>query len=154
MNSKTIGSFLAAMCCLAYGCGDTGVTGAELETRSTGSGGAETVPCDSDADCPRGEECEFEHDTSFCKPHGGDDDRPADKPDPDAMECDSDADCPRGEECEFEHDMSFCKPHGGDDDDDDGDHDDDDDDGDHHDDDDDYYYYDDDDRSGSNSGKG
>jgi len=142
------------MCCLAYGCGDAGVSAAELSTRPTGAGGSETVPCQSDDDCPRGEECEFEHDMSFCKPHGGDDAGPADKPDPNAMECDSDYDCPQGEECEFEHDTSFCKPHGGDDDD-DCDHDDDDDD--HHDDDDndcDDYCDDYDDRSGSNSGKG
>ncbi len=150
MNSKPIGSFLAAICCLAYGCGDPDVSGAELSTRSPGSGGSETVPCESDDDCPQGEECEFEHDMSFCKPHGGDDDRPADKPDPDAMECESDYDCPRGEECEYEHGMSFCKPHGGDDDDcDDEDHRDDHDDCDYDYDCDEY-----DDRSGSNSGKG
>jgi hypothetical protein len=29
--------------------------------------------CASDLDCPMGEECEFEHGGSFCKPHGGDD---------------------------------------------------------------------------------
>ncbi len=144
MNSKTIGSFLTVTCLLAYGCGDAGAAASELSTRTTGGGDPSTAPCDSDLDCPQGEECEFEHEGSFCKPHGGDDDEPK----PDAMDCDSDLDCPQGEECEFEHGGSFCKPHGGDDDDDDEEHE-------HeHEDCEDYYCDDDDDRSGSNSGKG
>ena len=32
------------------------------------------MDCESDLDCPSGEECEFEHGGSFCKPHGGDND--------------------------------------------------------------------------------
>ena len=31
------------------------------------------IPCQHDADCPDGLECEIEHGKAFCKPHGGDD---------------------------------------------------------------------------------
>ncbi|HHH27086.1 MAG TPA: hypothetical protein ENK57_01885 [Polyangiaceae bacterium] len=36
-----------------------------------GSGGGAVGECLDDSDCPADEECEFEHGTSFCKPHGG-----------------------------------------------------------------------------------
>ncbi|MBW2190696.1 MAG: hypothetical protein JRG93_14090 [Deltaproteobacteria bacterium] len=140
MNSKTIGTLLAAGCLLAYGCGDPGASSSELATRSASGADAAAASCESDLDCPQGEECEFEHGEAFCKPHGGDDNGD----DGGARDCESDLDCPQGEECEFEHGGSFCKPHGGDDDDCD----------DEAQDDDDHHHGDDDDRSGSNSGHG
>jgi len=148
MNSKTIGTFLAAGCLLAYGCGDAGAASSELATRTVSGDDGTTTPCGSDLDCPNGEECEFEHGGSFCKPHGGDDNGDGGG----AMDCESDLDCPNGEECEFEHGGSFCKPHGGDDADDNCDDDDECGDDDHHDAD--HHCDDGDDRSGSNSGKG
>ncbi|MBW1757466.1 MAG: hypothetical protein JRJ80_15000 [Deltaproteobacteria bacterium] len=153
MNSRSIWSLLAVGCLLAQGCGDTSAGSSELATRQASSAEGTGMACDSDLDCPQGEECELEHGESFCKPHGGDDNGDGgdnggggDNGDGGgALDCDSDVDCPNGEECEFEHGGSFCKPHGGDNDndgcDDCGDDDD------HHGDD-----YD--DRSGSNSGKG
>jgi hypothetical protein len=44
-----------------------------LATRTTSSDGSATIDCESDLDCPEGEECEFEHGGSFCKPHGSND---------------------------------------------------------------------------------
>jgi len=78
MNSKIIWGLLTACCVLAHGCGDAGTEAAELATRTGtgGSGGDEgmMLDCESDFDCPIGEECEFEHGGSLCKPHGGDED--------------------------------------------------------------------------------
>lgn len=71
MNSKIIWGFL--VCWLAYGCGEAGVSSSELASRSTPSDGGTASACESDLDCAAGEECEFEHGGSFCKPHGGDD---------------------------------------------------------------------------------
>lgn len=150
MKSKTIWAFLAAGCWLAHGCGDAGSVDGELATRSSSDGDGGATFCESDFDCPAGQECEHEHGESFCKPHGGDDGEDdgsggsagsggsggSGAGQGSGLDCSSDADCPPGEECEIEHGGSFCKPHGGDD------HDGYDDDG-----------YD-DDRSGSNSGKG
>jgi hypothetical protein len=161
MKSTTIWVFLAAGCWLAHGCGDAGAVEAELATRSSSNGDGGTTACESDLDCPAGEECELEHGGSFCKPHGGDDGEDSGSGrsggtggihggsggaggngagDGSGLDCISDADCPIGEECEIEHGRSFCKPHG---DDDDLGH------GNDDYDDDDY-----DDRSGSNRGKG
>lgn len=140
MNSKTIGTLLATGCLLAYGCGDPNAGSSELATRLASGGDGAASACESDLDCPQGEECEFEHGESFCKPHGGDGagGNGDGGGDGGVMDCESDLDCSQGEECEFEHGGSFCKPHGGDDDECDDDSDD------HHD--------DDDDRHGSNGG--
>ena len=81
MNSKTIGTLLATGCLLAYGCGDPNAGSSELATRLASGGDGAASACESNLDCPQGEECEFEHGESFCKPHGGDDD-----------ECDEDSD--------------------------------------------------------------
>jgi len=177
MNSRTMWSLLAVGCLLAQGCGDSGVGAAELATRQGESGDMAGNACAADIDCPQGEECEFEHGESFCKPHGGDGaggsagsggsggsagnggsagsagsgGGAGNDGHGGMMDCESDYDCPQGEECEFEHGGSFCKPHGGDDDCDDDAHRD----GGHHHDDTDCDCDDDsDDRSGSNSGKG
>lgn len=49
-----------------------------IDTVDGGAGGAGGAPidagvgdCESDLDCPAGEECETEDGSSFCKPHGG-----------------------------------------------------------------------------------
>jgi|GEM_PF-3007313 len=125
-NSKLIWSFLAGGCLLAYGCGDAGVGAAELSTRQADNANADATPCESDLDCAPDEECEREHGSSFCKPHGGNDDvgdvqddaddGGPDDPTADLVPCESDLDCAPDEECEREHGSSFCKPHGGNDD--------------------------------------
>jgi hypothetical protein len=69
---------LASFFCL--GCGVTtvrpfvdGVGAADGGTGGTGgtSNDASVGDCESDLDCPMGEECEIEDDSSYCKPHGG-----------------------------------------------------------------------------------
>jgi hypothetical protein len=44
--------------------GGPGGTGGTLSDASVGD-------CESDVDCPMGEECEIEDGSSYCKPHGG-----------------------------------------------------------------------------------
>jgi len=114
MNSRVTWSLLGAAFLLAQGCGEPSVGSSELATRqASGAGGGSGLACESDLDCPDGEECELEHGEAFCKPHGGDNDGAGGAG---VMDCESDLDCLEGEECEFEHGSSFCKPHGDDDD--------------------------------------
>lgn len=114
MNSRLTWSLLGAAFLLAHGCGEPSAGSSELATRqASGAGGGSGLACESDLDCPEGEECELEHGESFCKPHGGDHDGAGGAG---VMDCESDLDCLEGEECEFEHGGSFCKPHGDDDD--------------------------------------
>ena len=114
MNSRLTWSLLGAAFLLAQGCGEPSAGSSELATRqASGAGGGSGLACESDLDCPEGEECELEHGESFCKPHGGDDNGAGGAG---VMDCESDLDCLEGEECEFEHGGSFCKPHGDDDD--------------------------------------
>ncbi|MBW2159579.1 MAG: hypothetical protein JRH14_06380 [Deltaproteobacteria bacterium] len=65
---------------LCFGCGVTTVQPFVdgIEAVDGGSGGVGGAPidasvgdCQSDLDCPPGEECEIEDGSSFCKPHGG-----------------------------------------------------------------------------------
>jgi hypothetical protein len=65
---------------LGLGCGVTTVR-PFVEALDGGAGGTGGTPadasvgdCESDLDCPMGEECEVEDGNSFCKPHGGDGD--------------------------------------------------------------------------------
>lgn len=66
---------LASLLCL--GCGVTTVRPfvGGLDGGSGGTAGTSTDAavgdCESDLDCPMGEECEIEDGSSFCKPHGG-----------------------------------------------------------------------------------
>lgn len=70
----------------------------------------------SSGDCPAGYELEEEHGSTFCKPHGGDDDGSGSGATGGGQACSTDADCGAGLECEveIEHGVttSFCKPHG------------------------------------------
>ena len=72
---------LASLFCLACGVATVrpfveGIEG--IEAADGGAAGAGGAPndasvgdCESDLDCPAGEECEIEDGDSFCKPHGG-----------------------------------------------------------------------------------
>jgi len=107
MNSRLTWSLLGAAFLLAQGCGEPSAGSSELANRqASGSGGGSGMACESDLDCPEGEECELEHGDSFCKPHGGD----QNGEDGGMVACESDLDCAEGEECELEHGGSFCEP--------------------------------------------
>jgi len=78
MTMNGPGLVLASFLCL--GCGVTNVRPFVdgIEAIDGGSGGvggasidASVGDCESDLDCPPGEECELEDAGSFCKPHGG-----------------------------------------------------------------------------------
>jgi len=112
MNSRLIWSLLAVGSLVTQGCGDPNAGTSEAAIRGSSGAGGTGAACESDLDCPQGEECELEHGGSFCKPHGGDDNGAGGAG---VMDCESDLDCLQGEECEFEHGGSFCKPHGDDD---------------------------------------
>jgi hypothetical protein len=119
--------------CKPHGGDDDGSAGqAGSDDGSAGSGGSDdgsATPssCASDADCGAGLECELEHGTSYCKPHGGNvggddagaggaggsDDGSAGSAANPGGACASDADCGAGLECELEHGTSYCKAHGG-----------------------------------------
>lgn len=70
-------SSFALACLLCFACGVTTVQPfvEALDAGTAGTGGttsdASVGDCESDLDCPMGEECEIEDGSSFCKPHGG-----------------------------------------------------------------------------------
>lgn len=70
-------SAIALILFLGLGCGVTTVQPfvEALDAGTAGTGGmtsdGSVGDCESDLDCPMGEECEIEDGSSFCKPHGG-----------------------------------------------------------------------------------
>ncbi len=94
---------VVALCVASFGCESSERSAARV-----------ALSCDTHADCPPSEECEFEHGGSYCRPHGTEDGPERDGGAPSGSSCRTDADCAPGFECEDEHGESWCKPHGGD----------------------------------------
>lgn len=136
-NNTRSNNILCLLACL--GVLTLGACGGEPEPGQLPQGIGER--CVVDTDCNAGLECEVEHGTGSCKPHGGggrdpgrSDDSSSSKIDAGsasadagaesgasddpatpgaASECAVDADCGAGLECEVEHGVGLCQPHGG-----------------------------------------
>lgn len=111
-------SSIESALCRDARCDDSIASGSADDTHADHhtSADAGTDACRSDSECGAGFECEAEHGTGYCKPHGHD--APQSAPGADAgapLSCSTSLDCAAGEECEHpgESGAGYCKPHGG-----------------------------------------